>query len=376
MSTRIARSIVLSLGIAVLLTAVYYWLMNESRLTFKSGKTKPKSYSAQLAFQVGPSGSAAPTEPEQHQTITMLETRLKTMGWKYSLKAGSNKVFNLSVDKVADTNSVTELLSGSGYLELLEVYTLNEMRAVEGARNAPGIPLGYDEDEPVKATPFDRLFKLMRPARAYSGGGGSLSFPPYIGTALTRDTGDLRQLMEGPGLKPYWPADVRFLFGEIDGFSGSDEVVMVYAIKGQAPQLTNQHILHAEPTTSGRECQVLFKFDDYGSREWERMTTRNVHKPIAICLDGKVVFAPIVNQPIQGGSSVISFGPQTSLEYCQVISILLTSKQLSMPVQVSQAYFAPIKSPFTPAVKYALMFLLSFSVALGIQLLIIRLSKI
>jgi SecD/SecF fusion protein len=184
----------------------------------------------------------------------------------------------------------------------------------------------------------------------------------------------LRRLLESPAARPYWPADVRFILGEDPGYSHSG--ILVYAIKNQPARLTNQHITQAMPGVSpeGRGFQVTFNFDAWGTAEWERMTTRNVGKPIAICLNDKVMYAPVVYQPISGGTSVITCGTG-GLESCRAMSILLTSKELPLPIQVNHARFSPAAKLLSPAMNYVLLFVLSFAIAFGVQWLIIRLDK-
>lgn len=51
---------------------------------------------------------------------------------------------------------------------------------------------------------------------------------------------------------------------------------------------------------------VAVKFDDTGAKIFEELTTRNVNKQLGIYLDGLPISAPVVKEPIAGGSAVIS----------------------------------------------------------------------
>ncbi len=53
---------------------------------------------------------------------------------------------------------------------------------------------------------------------------------------------------------------------------------------------------------------VSITFDQQGGAKFARLTTDNVGKPFAIILDGKVLSAPNINEPIMGGSAQISGG--------------------------------------------------------------------
>jgi hypothetical protein len=221
----------------------------------------------------------------------------------------------------------------------------------------------------------------MVPAEPYQRAEGNNTFPAYTGLVRVSDTDLVRQLLEHPVARSSWPADVRFLFGVETGQIENDKYASVYAVRNQANGrlggLSNKNIVRAngEIDVEGGFC-IMFYFDAYGSRQWEMITTRNLYKPVAICLNGKVVSAPIVNQPITGGICRITFGKSVTFEYCRIMGILLSSNELPLPVRVSLVQTSATGGTLPPVPKYVLLFLLSFSVALGIQLLIFRLNKV
>lgn len=53
---------------------------------------------------------------------------------------------------------------------------------------------------------------------------------------------------------------------------------------------------------------VVIAFDDAGARKLAQLTAANVGNPLAIVLDGKVLSAPLVNEPITGGQAQIAGG--------------------------------------------------------------------
>ncbi len=59
-----------------------------------------------------------------------------------------------------------------------------------------------------------------------------------------------------------------------------------------------------DPQTN--EPVVNIQFDQQGGARFARLTTENVNRPFAIILDGKVLSAPNINEPILGGSAQIS----------------------------------------------------------------------
>ncbi|MFD1199603.1 protein translocase subunit SecD [Brucella gallinifaecis] len=77
---------------------------------------------------------------------------------------------------------------------------------------------------------------------------------------------------------------------------------------------------------------VSFRFDSLGARQFADITTKNVGRPFAIVLDGKVLTAPRINEPITGGSGQITgnFTVQDSV----VLSALLRAGALPAPLTV------------------------------------------
>ena len=77
---------------------------------------------------------------------------------------------------------------------------------------------------------------------------------------------------------------------------------------------------------------VSFTFDSQGARQFAEITRDNVGLPFAIVLDGKVLTAPRINEPIPGGQGQIS-GNFTAQE-ATVLSALLRSGALPAPLTI------------------------------------------
>ncbi|MGJ4888730.1 protein translocase subunit SecD [Bradyrhizobium sp. HKCCYLR20261] len=77
---------------------------------------------------------------------------------------------------------------------------------------------------------------------------------------------------------------------------------------------------------------VSFRFNSSGSRKFAQATTENVGQPFAIILDNKVISAPVIREPITGGSGQISgnFTVQSANE----LAILLRAGALPAPLTV------------------------------------------
>ena len=77
---------------------------------------------------------------------------------------------------------------------------------------------------------------------------------------------------------------------------------------------------------------VSFRFDSTGGRRFAKATQENVGKPFAIILDNKVISDPRINEPILGGSGIIS-GSYTT-ESANQLAILLRSGKLPVELKV------------------------------------------
>lgn len=80
------------------------------------------------------------------------------------------------------------------------------------------------------------------------------------------------------------------------------------------------------------EPVVDFRFDGAGARAFGEITAQNVGRPLAIVLDGKVISAPVIRQPITGGSGEISGG--FTVEESTVLAAQLRAGALPAPLQV------------------------------------------
>ena len=69
-----------------------------------------------------------------------------------------------------------------------------------------------------------------------------------------------------------------------------------------------------------------------GAIEWSRITGANIHKRIAIMLDGVVLVAPIIMSKITNGSCRI--GGMTNLDEAKIYRILLKSGPLPLSLEL------------------------------------------
>jgi len=73
-------------------------------------------------------------------------------------------------------------------------------------------------------------------------------------------------------------------------------------------------------------------FDSVGTRRFRQLTTENVNRRFAIVLDGRVLSAPVINEPIPGGRGQIS--GNFTMQTAQELAVLLRSGALPAPLAV------------------------------------------
>jgi len=104
----------------------------------------------------------------------------------------------------------------------------------------------------------------------------------------------------------------------------------VYRLGGIAGDQLTKATVGNDPKTN--EPLVEIAFDQQGGAKFAKLTSENVGKPFAIILDGKVISAPNINEPILGGQARISgsFTPASA----QQLAINLASGALPVDLKV------------------------------------------
>ena len=88
----------------------------------------------------------------------------------------------------------------------------------------------------------------------------------------------------------------------------------------------------AQATFQNNEPVVSFKFDSVGGKKFGDATRENVGKPFAIVLDNKVISAPVIREPILGGSGIIS--GSFTVQSASDLALLLRAGALPAPISI------------------------------------------
>lgn len=96
--------------------------------------------------------------------------------------------------------------------------------------------------------------------------------------------------------------------------------------------VSGDKLIDAQPSFSNNQPVVNFRFDTIGGKQFGEATRTNVGRLFAIVLDNKIISAPMINEPILGGSGMIS-GHFTT-QSAQDLALLLRAGALPAPIKV------------------------------------------
>jgi protein-export membrane protein SecD len=157
--------------------------------------------------------------------------------------------------------------------------------------------------------------------------------------------GEKRILIELPGLKE--PERIKALLGKTAQLNfrlvkensefGTNELISENGEKLNVSKriiMSGENLIDAQPNINNQnnEPTVSFTLDRLGAQKFGRATTDNVGKRLAIVLDGEIVSAPSINEPITSGSGMIS--GNFSFQEATDLALLLRSGALPTPLLV------------------------------------------
>ena len=96
--------------------------------------------------------------------------------------------------------------------------------------------------------------------------------------------------------------------------------------------VSGQNLVDSQPSFDGRTNQpvVTFRFDTAGARRFGEVSTNNVGRPFAIVLDDEIISAPVIQEPILGGTGQIS--GRFSVQETSDLALLLRAGALPAPI--------------------------------------------
>lgn len=188
-----------------------------------------------------------------------------------------------------------------------------------------------DEDDFLtKLTDLPSWAQLQTSGYQRKGGGYAqdiyLEFPE-------ENLNDLRRYLAGKV-----PSGLVVKFGKENRRDGEAQKFRTYTLKAEVT-LTGDDLVNAQVGMGSPESpqpQVSIEFSPTGRRLFGDLTTKNVGKRMAIVLEDIVDSAPVINEPITGGSASISMGGSRTREEmlrdANQLSIVLKSGALPAPI--------------------------------------------
>jgi preprotein translocase subunit SecD len=138
---------------------------------------------------------------------------------------------------------------------------------------------------------------------------------------LVEDSADISQALSG-GLK-----NNQML---IEGKNGESKFYMVVL---KQPALTGDMLSDAQATfNQNSQAAVSFELSVTGSKIFAELTKDNPGRGLAIVLDGKLLSAPTINEPITGGKGIIS--GNFTVDSAGELALLLRAGALPAPLKI------------------------------------------
>ncbi|MBT6096536.1 MAG: protein translocase subunit SecD [Rhodospirillaceae bacterium] len=126
------------------------------------------------------------------------------------------------------------------------------------------------------------------------------------------------------------PPGARWLPSQELGPDGKPEKVLVR----RRVMVSGEDLVDAQPSFDQRDNQpiVNFRFNARGGKKFGDVTSANVNRPFAIVLDDTVISAPVIREPILGGSGQIS--GNFSVQESNDLALLLRAGALPAPLTI------------------------------------------
>ena len=297
-------------------------------------------------------------------SFNVLRTRIDHFGVvQPNIQSLEDKMGRIMVELpgVKEPERVRKLLQGSANLEFWETYDAREIAPyMQAADNQLRLLLADAATEEVAEEAAPALSTADSLAAALKGETAatvdmaqikkehpllavlqvSNASSPVIGYANYKDTAEVNRYLAMPEVKENLPKNLRLLWSvSASEFDPLAQTFELYGIKmternGKAP-LEGDVMVDAKDDFDryGKPC-VNMSMNTDGARRWAQLTKQNIGKWIAIVLDGYVYSAPVVQNEITGGSSIITgnFTPDQTKDLANV----LNSGKMPAPAHIVQ----------------------------------------
>ena len=225
---------------------------------------------------------------------------------------------------IKEPERVRKLLQGSANLEFWETYTLDKINAALQSINEIGTASDSTQHQKQSGKP---LFRMLSQQNTNPQG-------CIVGYATPKDTAAIDNIIYSEAAKSKLPADL-VLHWSVKPEMGQAFALYALRSNGGQPALQGDVIADAKDDFDQYHRPIVsMTMTNDGAREWANITKKNLHKPVAIVLDGYVYSAPEIQNEINGGSSQIS-GHFTTDDTRDLANVLKSGK-MPAPTNIVQ----------------------------------------
>jgi SecD/SecF fusion protein len=295
------------------------------------------------------------------QTFKVLTNRIDKFGVSQpNIQLDENKgIISVELAGATDPDRVRKYLQSAANLQFWEVYNIQELsnalqnadkilqKYLNGVKDSALLAKQDSTADSTASTLNSHPLKILRFNQPQQDSKGQVQYPPALAVALLKDTSTFNNYMNVAAVRNQFPSNMKFAWGKqnFDDNNKALPYVELYAIKtipgSDRAKLEGEVVTDArqdyDPVSGG--VVVEMSMNKHGADVWAKMTTDNVHLPIAITLDDVVYSAPVVSGPITGGSSQITMGSRSSsvvVNEAQDLANILISGKLNAPARIVQ----------------------------------------
>jgi len=270
--------------------------------------------------------AASVSEMQIDSTKSVLKKRLLNSKYENPVVSydGAKKIFTVTVNGDIDKDFIGNWLLKPCKTFFYETYRIDELAPVLT------IQPSASSDEKEKKEKFVASISLTGPQISST---GVAYYPPYIGAV--KESGIAAFEKAKKNMLFDFPVDNVFAYGLPEQATHSKiREIMVYALKindGSLP--IHQYTASAKMAFDemGR-ASIRVNLNAAGAKRFERMTTKNVNKALAIVMDGTVYSAPTVVSAIAGGNMEIA--GNFSAEEARQLANMLSAGYLPLALDI------------------------------------------
>lgn len=282
-------------------------------------------------------------------------------------RLGKSGRISIELPGAKDIERVKKLLESTAKLQFWEVYTNAEVQSYFFTANQKIAEILKAENtnvssDSIKKDDIDNLLKendsatnanekslftYLLPNIAQD----QRQISSLVANANVKDTATINRLLNRKDVKALLPAELKYVkflwdYKSTPNVDKTADVIGLYAIKSNrndvAP-IEGDVIVDAAQVFDqlGNKPEVSMTMNSVGSKLWEKMTTENAGKFVAVVLDNYVYTAPSVNQPIVGGRTSISGGLMTITEAQDIATVLKAGKLPAAAKIIDSAVVGP-----------------------------------